>query len=97
LARQINNPVHVAALREGQKVLNLILKADVQGSLEVLEETIVASRKPDVALKLISKSAGEITLTDIKMAKSSNATIIGFRVKTAPTPNPRPSGKRYGS
>jgi translation initiation factor IF-2 len=50
----------------------------------VLEETIVALPQPDVALKLISKSAGEITLTDIKMAKSSNATIIGFRVKTSP-------------
>lgn len=83
-ARQINNPVHATTIREGQKVLNLVLKADVLGSLEVLEETIMALPQPDVVLNLLSKSAGEITLTDIKMAKSSNATIIGFRVKTSP-------------
>ena len=39
---------------------------------------------PDAVLKIISKGAGEITLSDAKMAKSSNATIIGFRVKTSP-------------
>ena len=83
-ARQTMAPIHAATIREGQKVLNLVLKADVLGSLEVLEETIMALPQPDVALKLLSKSAGEITLTDIKMAKSSNATIIGFRVKTSP-------------
>ena len=70
--------------REGQKVIDLILKADVLGSLEVLEETIMALPMPDAVLKIISKGAGEITLSDAKMAKSSNATIIGFRVKTSP-------------
>lgn len=82
--RQTTVAAPAATIREGQKVINLILKADVLGSLEVLEETIMALPMPDVALKLISKGAGEITLSDAKMAKSGHAAIIGFRVKTSP-------------
>jgi translation initiation factor IF-2 len=73
-----------AAAPEGQKTINLVLKADVQGSLEMLCETILALPQTDVALKILAKGAGEITLNDAKMAKSSNAVIIGFRVKTSP-------------
>lgn len=70
--------------REGQKVLNLVLKADVLGSLEVLENTIMSLPQDDVRLNILEKGVGEINLNDTKIAKSADAAIIGFRVKTAP-------------
>jgi translation initiation factor IF-2 len=72
------------APKEGQKTINIVLKADVLGSLEVAKETILQIPQTDVALDIVNTAAGEISLNDIKMAKSSNATIIGFRVKINP-------------
>ena len=71
-------------LKEGQKAVNVILKADFLGSLEVLQETISQIPQTDVLLEIIHTGVGEINLNDIKMARSSDAVIIGFRVKTSP-------------
>jgi len=71
-------------IREGQKVLNLVLKADVLGSLEVLENTIMSLPQDEARLNILEKAVGEINLNDAKIAKSADAVIIGFRVKTAP-------------
>jgi len=71
--------------KEGQKTVNLVLKADVLGSLEVVKETIGQIPQTDIALDVLDAGAGEISLNDVKMARSSgNAVIIGFRVKTNP-------------
>ena len=70
--------------KEGQKIINIVLKADVLGSLEVAKETIRQIPQTDVILDILDTAAGEISLNDIKMAKSSNAAIIGFRVKINP-------------
>jgi len=70
--------------REGQKTINIVLKADVLGSVEVLRETITQIPQTEVVLNILDAGAGEISLNDTKMARSSNATIIGFRVKTTP-------------
>jgi translation initiation factor IF-2 len=73
------------APKDNQKTINIVLKADVAGSLEVLKETIgQIPANDDVALKIIGTAAGEISLNDIKMARSGNAVIIGFRVKINP-------------
>lgn len=74
----------VVETREGQKVLNIILKTDVLGSAEVLEETLAQLPQTDVALRILESGAGEINLNDAKLAKSGAAAIIGFRVKTHP-------------
>ncbi|MEK7553492.1 MAG: translation initiation factor IF-2 [Patescibacteria group bacterium] len=62
--------------------LNLILKADVSGSLETLSEIIKTLESENVKINILNESIGEITDGDIKSASSSNAIIIGFRVKT---------------
>jgi len=75
-------------LHEGQKILNLILKADVLGSLEVLKETLLQIPQNEVALNILEGGAGEISLNDIKTARAAQAAgtaaIIGFRVKINP-------------
>jgi translation initiation factor IF-2 len=76
--------LQVSAPKEGQKVLNLILKTDFLGSSEVLEETLAQIPQNEIAMRIVGSGVGEINLNDAKMAKSSNAVIIGFRVKTHP-------------
>lgn len=70
--------------KEGQKIVNIILKADFLGSLEVLQETVRQIPQVEVLLEIIHTGVGEINLNDIKMARSSQAIIIGFKVKTSP-------------
>jgi translation initiation factor IF-2 len=70
--------------KEGQKIINVVLKADVAGSLEVLKETIGQIPQTDIGLEILDGGAGEISLNDVKMARSSSAIIIGFRVKVNP-------------
>lgn len=69
---------------EGQKTLNVVVKTDFLGSSEVLEETLAQLPQGEIVLKIVATGVGEINLNDAKMAKSSNAVIIGFRVKTHP-------------
>ena len=63
------------------KELPLILKADVQGSVEVLSETLNKLGKDKVKVKTIHKGTGAITETDVLLASASNAIIIGFNVR----------------
>jgi len=72
-----------------QKVLNLILKADVFGSLEAVEEVLKnlpyisdKDKEEKVLLRILKAEVGEINETDVKLAKSAKAKIIGFRIKT---------------
>jgi len=66
---------------EGLKKLNLIIKVDVLGSLEVITESIEKIEAKDVKIDIISKGLGSITESDIDLASSSDALIIGFHVK----------------
>ncbi len=63
------------------KELPLILKADVQGSVEVLSETLSKLGKNKVKVKIIHKGTGAITETDVLLASASNAIVIGFNVR----------------
>jgi translation initiation factor IF-2 len=63
------------------KELPLILKADVQGSVEVLAETLSRLGKDKVKVKIIHKGTGAITETDVLLASASNAIVIGFNVR----------------
>lgn len=68
-------------IQEGAKELNVIIKADVQGSVEALSDALLKLSTEDVKLKLVHSSAGAITETDVMLASASDAFIIGFKVR----------------
>jgi len=68
-------------IKEGAKELNVVIKADVQGSVEALSEALTKLSTDDVKLILIHGSAGTITETDIMLASASDAIVIGFKVR----------------
>jgi translation initiation factor IF-2 len=61
--------------------LNIVLKADVQGSLEACTESLKKLERDDVKLVIVHRGVGGITENDVQLAKASNATIIGFNVR----------------
>ncbi len=65
----------------GTKELNIILKADVGGSVEVLGDLLSKLSNDKVRLKLLHSGVGAITETDVLLASASNAIIIGFNVR----------------
>jgi len=62
------------------KSLNLILKADVQGSLEALTKELEKLENPEVPIRILLKGVGGISESDILLADASQAIVIGFRV-----------------
>lgn len=68
-------------IKEGVKELNVIIKGDVQGSIEALSEALNKLSTADIKLKNIHSSTGAITETDVMLASASNAIIIGFNVR----------------
>ena len=65
----------------GTKELNIILKADVGGSVEVLSDLLAKLSNDKVRLKVLRSGVGAITETDVLLASASNAIIIGFNVR----------------
>src|SRR5439155_350184 len=63
------------------KELRLVLKADVQGSVEALAEALERLSTEEVKLKVIHSSVGAINESDVMLASASNAIVIGFNVK----------------
>ena len=61
--------------------LNIVLKADVQGSLEACTESLRKLERDDVKLVIVHRGVGGITENDVQLANASNATIIGFNVR----------------
>jgi translation initiation factor IF-2 len=64
-----------------KKILNFILKADVSGSLEVIEEILKNIPQEQVEIKILKSGIGEITEEDLKTAQLFKAKILGFKVK----------------
>ncbi len=60
--------------------LNVVLKADTQGSLESLHESLNKLRNDEVAVKVVSSAVGDISESDINFAKTAGALLIGFNV-----------------
>lgn len=63
------------------KTLNLIIKGDVQGSVEAVKQSVVKLSNEEVQVKVIHSGAGAITESDVMLADSSNAIILGFNVR----------------
>jgi translation initiation factor IF-2 len=68
-------------IQEGVKEFNVIIKGDVQGSIEALSEALNKLSTDDVKLKIIHSSTGAVTETDVLLASASDAIIIGFNVR----------------
>ncbi len=67
------------------KVLNLIVKADVQGSVEAIKQSMEKLTNEEVKVKVIHSATGAVTESDVTLAKVSNAIIIAFNVRPMPT------------
>lgn len=67
------------------KQLNLIVKTDVSGSLEALTDSLVKLSTPEVQVNVIHRGVGQITDSDVLLAKASNALIVGFQVRPSHT------------
>ena len=69
-------------IKEGDlKELDLIIKADVQGSVEALTQSLIKLSNDEIIVKCIHGGVGTITESDVTLASASNAIIIGFNVK----------------
>lgn len=68
-----------------KKEFRLVIKADVAGSLEAIVRSIQELQTPDSEVKFILKETGDITESDIYLAQSTKALIIGFNVKPLPS------------
>ena len=69
-------------MEEGKlKVLNLIVKADVQGSVEAVKQSMEKLENEEVKVKVIHSAAGAVNQSDVTLAKVSNAIIIAFNVR----------------
>lgn len=72
-------------IKDGQiKELNLIIKGDVQGSVEALKKSLEDITHPEVKVKVIHASVGAIKESDVTLASASNAIIMGFNVRPEP-------------
>ncbi|WP_455138586.1 translation initiation factor IF-2 [Thermophilibacter sp.] len=76
------------------KELNLIIKADVQGSIEALQDSLDKMDQSEVRINTIHSAVGAITETDVTLADASNAIIIGFGVR--PEAKARAAAERDG-
>lgn len=69
-------------IQQGEiKELNVIIKADVQGSIEALRDSFLKLGNEEVSVKIIHSGVGAISETDVNLASASNAVIIGFNVR----------------
>jgi translation initiation factor IF-2 len=69
------------AAAQEKKVLNVILRADVQGSLEALKQSLQKIKSDKAELNIISDQVGQISESDVELSAASNAVILGFHTK----------------
>ncbi|CAH0216720.1 translation initiation factor IF-2 [Erwinia aphidicola] len=84
LARQQKSKLEnmFANMTEGEvSELNIVLKADVQGSVEAISESLMKLSTDEVKVKIIGSGVGGITETDATLAAASNAILVGFNVR----------------
>jgi len=94
-ARKVSLEEVFARAQEGEiKELNIVLKADVAGSLEALQDEIAKVPQEQVAINVIHSQTGGINESDVMLASASNAIIIGFNVR--PLADARRAAEREG-
>ncbi|MCX7643267.1 MAG: translation initiation factor IF-2 [Armatimonadetes bacterium] len=84
--RRITLEDFFAQMQAGKtKELNLIVKADVQGSVDAITYSLSRLEHPEVKISIIHKGVGDISESDIMLAAASNAVILGFNVRIDPS------------
>ncbi len=83
LARQVTRAEDVFSQLESEKAgaISILLKADVQGSVEALREALTQLSTEEVQVKVIASGVGGITVSDVQLAAASAARIVGFNVR----------------
>lgn len=81
------------AIQEGVKEINIVLKTDVNGSLEAIKQSLAKINVDGVKVSVIRGGVGTITESDVVLAHASNAIIIGFNVR--PSASVTESAKEY--
>ena len=66
------------------KELNIIIKGDVDGSIEALSDSLMSLSTNEVSVKIVHRSTGNINDNDVTLASASQAVILGFNIKTSP-------------
>lgn len=91
LGASANNPNKVTLANLGEKIaegniktLNIVIKGDVQGSVEALQGALEKLSTPEIKLEVIRAAAGAIIESDISLAAASDALVIGFNVRPTP-------------
>jgi translation initiation factor IF-2 len=79
---------------EGAAELNIVLKADAQGSVEALTESLEKLSTDEVAIRILRRGVGAVTESDVTLAQASQAIVVGFNVR--PDPNARELAEREG-
>ena len=77
---QIGKEISLGKLRE----LNIIIKGDVDGSIEALSDSLMSLSTNEVSVKIVHRSTGNINDNDVTLAAASNAVIIAFNVNVSP-------------
>jgi translation initiation factor IF-2 len=85
VASPLGRVAQVIVIPPGAKTLDLVLKVDVAGSLEVLENTLLSLPQDNVFVRLVDAGWGVIGDKDVRLAQSTHARIIGFRTQVDPT------------
>lgn len=80
-AAKLENILQRMGDEQTERTLNIVLKADVQGSAEALSQALSEISAPNVKVKIVSSAVGGINETDVNLAMASNAIIIGFNVR----------------
>ena len=80
----MNQSASIADNDENVKKINVIIKSDVLGSAEAIEESLMKINSKEVKVKIIHKGLGNISDGDIKRAEASKSSILGFNVKMPP-------------
>lgn len=73
------------AIAAGQlKELNIVIKADTQGSLEAIRNSVLELSSTEVAIKIVHEGVGDVSESDINMALATGALVVSFRVQVSP-------------
>lgn len=87
---QKKNRSHKLQIKRGlqgdanSKTLNIILKADVAGSLEAIKQSLAKLKNDEVTINILNEGVGEVNESDILLASNSQGTVIAFNTKTNP-------------
>jgi translation initiation factor IF-2 len=85
-ARRVTLEDFFAQVQSGAvKELNLIVKADVQGSLDAILYALSRIEHPEVKVRVIHKGVGDVSENDVMLAAASNAVVLGFNVRIDPS------------